>query len=219
MKGPMSRMPVADRRQFLLDAAFTVIAHNGVDGATTRAICAEAGMTLSTFHYVFESRDALLAALVEYGIAREFDSVSTAFDVAGHDDAHGLDGVERILRTSFAGYIDGIAADPERTQALISLNQYARQTTGLARLGAEMYYRYYEGIAEALALAAAQCEVQWQSPVEELSPLIVAAVDGITLSYLNIRNRAICDRIAQATVGLLLANATETASLPELDGT
>ncbi len=92
---------------------------------------------------------------------------------------------------------------------MISLNQYARQTSGLTELGANMYQRYYDAIADGLEVAADQAGVGWDWPTAELAPLVVAATDGITLAYLNTRDRTICDRIAEATVTLLLGHVAE----------
>lgn len=204
----MPRMPVAKRRELLLDAAFRVIAHHGVDGATTRAICGEAHMTLSTFHYVFDSRDDLLAALVQRGTDTELEVIAEALTGATADPRRGADGLRTILRKSLFGYLDGVIAHPEREQAMISLNQYARQTTGLAQLGGDMYLRYYEAIAYGLALAAQMTGVEWDTPVDELAPVVVAATDGITLAYLNTRDEAVCRTIAEATVTMLLTRAS-----------
>ncbi|MXP22576.1 TetR family transcriptional regulator [Gordonia sp. HNM0687] len=202
----MARMSVEKRRELLLEAAFRVIARDGVDRATTRAISAEAEMTLSTFHYVFDSRDDLLAALVQRGTDSEISVIAEALTAAADDLVEGYDGIRLMLRESLIGYIDGVVADPEREQAMISLNQYARQTTGLEWLGADMYRRYYAAIADGLTLAAVQARVEWDRPVTELAPLLVAATDGITLAYLNTRDRSICDRIAEATVILMLGH-------------
>ncbi|WP_164473860.1 TetR/AcrR family transcriptional regulator [Gordonia insulae] len=203
-------MPVEKRRELLLDAAFRVIARNGVDGATTRAISAEAGVTLSTFHYVFASRDDLLAALVQRGTDTELSVIAEALTITASGTTTGIDGIRIMLRESLSGYIDGVVADPDREQAMISLNQYARQTRGLATLGADMYRRYYEAIADGLALAARQADVDWDRPTHELAPLVVAATDGITLAYLNTRDRGVCIRIAEATVTLMLTHVTRT---------
>ncbi|WP_307188964.1 TetR/AcrR family transcriptional regulator, partial [Azospirillum sp. B506] len=43
------------KRETILQAAITVIAKEGVHGATTRKIAAEAGINLATLHYQFES--------------------------------------------------------------------------------------------------------------------------------------------------------------------
>ncbi|MFW0796453.1 TetR family transcriptional regulator [Gordonia sp. CPCC 205515] len=205
----MARMPVAKRRELLLEAAFRVISRHGVDGATTRAICAEAQMTLSTFHYVFDSRDDLLAALVQRGTDSELAVIAASLTDATADRPSGADGLRNILRESLFGYLDGVIADPEREQAMISLNQYARQAKGLTQSGGEMYLRYYEAIAYGLALAAQMTAVEWDEPVDDLAPLVVAATDGITLAYLNTRDEKVCRRIAEAAVLMLLTHVRE----------
>ena len=63
----MTRIPVADRRTALVQAALRVVARDGVAAASTRRIVGEAGMPLASFHYVFESRDELMAQLIEAG--------------------------------------------------------------------------------------------------------------------------------------------------------
>ncbi len=206
------RMPVEERRELLLESAFRVIARRGVDGATTRAICAEAGVTLSTFHYVFATRDELLEALVERGTEKELTAVGAALGEGALDISPGRAGVVAILQSALSAYIDGVQADPDREQAMISLNQYARQTDGLSDLGAQMYLRYYEAIADALDGVAAATGTAWDRPSADLAPLVLAATDGITLSFLNIRNRAICDLIADAVVANL---STHIADNPE----
>lgn len=216
------RMPVEERRELLLESAFRVIARRGVDGATTRAICAEAGVTLSTFHYVFATRDELLEALVERGTEKELTAVSAALEEGAQEISQGRSGAVAILESALSAYIDGVQTDPDREQAMISLNQYARQTDGLSDLGSQMYLRYYEAIAAALEGVAAATGTGWDRPTAELAPLVLAATDGITLSYLNIRDRAICDLIADAVVANLsthiVYNPETTQNIPENAG-
>ena len=61
----MARLALADRRAALIGAAVRVIARSGLAAATTRAIVTEAGMPLGSFHYVFDSRDDLITAVIE----------------------------------------------------------------------------------------------------------------------------------------------------------
>ncbi|WP_223205743.1 TetR/AcrR family transcriptional regulator [Gordonia jinghuaiqii] len=213
------RMPVERRRELLLDSAFRVIAHHGVDGATTRAVCAEAGVTLSTFHYVFASREDLLAALVARGTEIELAAVQTALADGAAEFSAGRAGITSILQAALSAYLDGVEADPDREQAMISLNQYARQTDGLRDLGAQMYHRYYAAIADALDAAAAATGTAWDRPTTELAPLVIAATDGITLSYLNIRDRSVCETIAHATATMLSAHIADAETAPEGDTT
>ena len=79
----MTRIPAAERRAALAAAARTVIARDGLAAATTRAIVAEAGMPLASFHYAVASRDELLRDVVELVVA---DEGTAAADVPRHGD-------------------------------------------------------------------------------------------------------------------------------------
>jgi AcrR family transcriptional regulator len=54
------------RRRDLLDAAYTLIAEKGLEGLRTRDIAARAGVNISTLHYYFGTKEALLLAVVDY---------------------------------------------------------------------------------------------------------------------------------------------------------
>ncbi|MFB7756763.1 TetR/AcrR family transcriptional regulator, partial [Streptomyces sp. NPDC056121] len=56
----MGRMPSAQRRRQLVEAAIRVMARDGVAKTTTRSVVAEAGVSLSVFHYCFDSKQELL---------------------------------------------------------------------------------------------------------------------------------------------------------------
>jgi AcrR family transcriptional regulator len=56
----------AAARQRLIDATVAVAEREGVDGLTTRAIVAEAGVSAGMFYGHFESKEALLAAVVDH---------------------------------------------------------------------------------------------------------------------------------------------------------
>src|SRR3954454_19035233 len=62
----MAHIPMEVRRQQLVEAAMTVIAREGVDGATTRRIADEAGAPLATLHYCFQAKENLLLAVFEH---------------------------------------------------------------------------------------------------------------------------------------------------------
>jgi len=56
----MARVQAKVRREQLIDAAVRVAARDGVAAATTRAIATEAGASLASVHYCFESKQELL---------------------------------------------------------------------------------------------------------------------------------------------------------------
>ncbi len=58
---------LAERRRYdLLEAAYILIGKRGLEGLRTRDIAAGAGVNISTLHYYFGSKEALLLALVEH---------------------------------------------------------------------------------------------------------------------------------------------------------
>jgi len=66
----------AAARQRLIDATIAVAERDGVDGLTTRAIVAEAGVSAGMFYGHFDSKEALLAAVVE----QQTDELTTLVD-------------------------------------------------------------------------------------------------------------------------------------------
>src|SRR5262245_45774947 len=55
-----------DRRKDLLEAAYALIAERGLEGLRTREIAARAGVNISTLHYYFGTKDALVVAVLEH---------------------------------------------------------------------------------------------------------------------------------------------------------
>lgn len=63
----MARTPkiVEDRREQIIDAAMRVFAQKGFTRATNKDVAREAGITPGLIYYYFESKEALLMAIVE----------------------------------------------------------------------------------------------------------------------------------------------------------
>ncbi|WP_036520396.1 TetR/AcrR family transcriptional regulator [Nocardia sp. 348MFTsu5.1] len=209
-------MPVDVRRDLLVRAAFRVIADHGVEAATTRRICAEADMSLASFHYAFESRDELLAELVARGTSDEQASIIAP--LAPPDTSEAADAAEwklpddigALIKAGLTSYLDSVIADPGREAAMITLAQYARRTKGLEHFATRLYTRYYEIAQTSLEAAATAMGATWATDPEYLAPLVVAATDGLTLAYLNTGDRVIAERIIDATVAALLGHLAET---------
>ncbi|MBJ7287870.1 MAG: TetR/AcrR family transcriptional regulator [Williamsia sp.] len=205
----MTRIPVDERRNRLVAAAFRVVAQSGVEAATTRKICAAAGVSLASFHYVFDSRDALLEALVVSGLSSEDTAVHAVLRAPTPDGAD-AGGVEDVLRGGLLGYLDSVVADPAREQALLALAHYARRTPGLDSFAAQMYTRYYDLAAQALTAAAEVTGVRWRTPPRTLAPLVVASTDGLTLAYLTTGDLEVARQIVDACVAMLLTHIEPT---------
>ena len=53
-----------DSRNSLISAAAKLIAGKGIDALTVRAVCNEAGLSVGTFYYFFEDKDALMMSFI-----------------------------------------------------------------------------------------------------------------------------------------------------------
>ena len=184
----MTRIPAAERRAALIDAALRVVSRNGLAQATTRAIVAEAGMSLASFHYAFESRDELVDELITTVIGREQQAVLP-------DPIPGQT-LREILDTGLLRYFEHLRADPEHEQAMLELTQYALRSPERHPLAAAQYARYAELAAHALELAAKHSGARWRSPVDRVARVLVAFTDGLTLTWLVERD----DDAARAVV-------------------
>ncbi len=63
----MARTPIVveDRREQIIDAAMRVFAQKGYSNTTNKDIAREAGITTGLIYYYFESKEALLKAMLE----------------------------------------------------------------------------------------------------------------------------------------------------------
>lgn len=194
----MPRIPAGERRAALIDAGLRLIARDGLAHATTRAIVAEAGMSLASFHYAFESREAFLDELIAVVVANEQQAVLPAPDV-------GPDGgdLRAILEDGLLRYLDHLASDPEHEQAMLELTQYALRSPERHPLAVAQYRRYAELAEQALATAAERAGAAWRKPVAEAAGVLVAFTDGITLTWLVHRDDAAARAAARAAADAL----------------
>lgn len=191
----MSRIPAPERREALIDAALRVVARDGIARATTRAIVAEAGMSLASFHYAFASRDELVDELIRTVVARERDAVVPEL-VPGV-------GLRDLLESGLLRYLDHLRADPEHEQAMLELAQYALRSPERHPLAVEQYARYTELATGTLQLAATHTGATWRVPVEQVARVLVAFTDGLTLSWLVDRDDEAARRVIAAAAGAI----------------
>ncbi len=73
--GRRARLPNANARGQLLDAALALFAERGIANTTVAQVAAAAGVTSAMIHYWFDTREQLLDALVEERIAPAFNYI------------------------------------------------------------------------------------------------------------------------------------------------
>ncbi|UIP59148.1 TetR/AcrR family transcriptional regulator [Agromyces marinus] len=191
----MARMSAAERRPALIEAGLRVIAREGIAGASTRAIVAEAGMKLASFHYAFESRDAFLDELIATVVAREASAVLPVDEVEGD--------LRSVLEAGLLRYVDHLRADPQHEQAMLELTQYALRAPDRHPLAVAQYARYAELAEQALEIAAERTGTTWRTPVAQAAAVLVAFTDGITMTWLVHRDDAVAVATARAAADAL----------------
>ena len=172
----MARLSDVDRREALLEAALRVMARDGLAAGTTRAVVAEAGMSLASFHYAFASRDDLLAELVRRVVGRELVAAT-----AGMDAATGLAG---CLRGAADGYLAHLEADPGAEQLMLELTLHAVRDPALRPVAREQYRAYTAAAEQLLERAAWLTGAAWRGPLAEPARSLVTVVDGATTTWL-----------------------------------
>lgn len=73
----------AEKRQQILEAAGRCFARDGFHGATTAAICAEAGISPGHLYHYFASKEAIIEALVDANLKRVAERFGAAAVTSG----------------------------------------------------------------------------------------------------------------------------------------
>lgn len=201
---PTARVSSTQRRRDLVRAALRVIDRDGVHAATTRAIVAEAGVPLATFHYVFRSRDELIGELIAFVVENE--------RVAATESLMQASDIRSLIRAGLGAYLDLLANDPGREQALFELFHYALRSDELRELPRAQYTAYHRAARDLLEFGAARAGVTWSIPTDELARLLVTITDGLTLAWL-------ADRDGDAACRLIDHAADMLSTFAEAPGT
>jgi len=197
----VQRISADTRREQLKAAALAVISREGVAGATTRAITAEAGMSLASFHYVYESRDALLAEVLQAGLEIELAMVRATFDPA-------LPLID-AARAAMYAYLDYLKQRPEIEQGLLELILYGMRRPHMSQMPLDVYQHYYAAAEAIFTEAASEIGIRWNRPLREIAEVVVALNDGIALAWLSTRDDALALRLANAAAELLASMAVQ----------
>jgi len=182
MADRMARMSSLDRRLELVQAALRVIAEQGVQGATTRAIVAEAGMPLASFHYVFASHGEMMEELIAYVVENQSVAAFEAIRFSGD--------IRSTVRDGLQAFFETVVAETAGEQVLLELMLFAMRTPGLETLPGKQWEKYREAAVEILNAAATSAGVDWIVPVETVARMLITYTDGLTLAWLADRDLA-----------------------------
>ncbi|MCX5374229.1 TetR/AcrR family transcriptional regulator [Streptomyces sp. NBC_00015] len=204
----MARMPSAQRRRQLTEAAIRAMARDGVPKTTTRSIAAEAGVSLSVFHYCFDSKQALVESVIT---TLTDHSVSVVKDALRPRAT-----LEETVRAGFQAYWDHVRAHPDEHMLTYELTQYALREPGFEQLARRQYEMYGDAYTELIEQLRGGMDLRLRVPVSVLARYLAAMTDGLTLNYLVLGDATawtdILDTVTAHIAGLVMADAPATGS-------
>lgn len=172
----MPYVSAEQRRRDLIDAAIRVTADVGLAAASTRAICAEAGVQQSVFHYCFSSKEELLRELTREVVA---DIVETAVQ----NLRPGAD-VEESLLQGLTGLWQSVCGQPEKQLVFYELTVGALRAPERSDIAEWQYREYYASTGKFLVRLAETAGIEWAVPIPILSRMVTTAIDGLILGWL-----------------------------------
>ena len=197
----MARMPSAERRRQLTEAAIRAMARDGVPKTTTRSIAAEAGVSLSVFHYCFDSKEALVESVITTLTEHSVSVVKEAIRPRAT--------LEETVRAGFQAYWDHVRAHPDAHMLTYELTQYALRRPGFEHLARRQYELYEEAYARLIDDLCQGMDLRLAVPVPVLARYLAALTDGLTLNYLVLGDTAawtaILDTVTAHIAGLVRA--------------
>lgn len=191
----MARKSAVERRRELIEAGLTVIAREGMHGATVRAIVAEADVPLATFHYVFASRDEMIGEAYAYIALRPDEDATDAVP----EGATLEQAVEAIITLWFERFTE----HPEFELAIMEIMAYCNRTPALAHLPAQVQERYLEAIVGTVEAVRAAFGVSSDMSAKDVAGLVVHLTDGLTYGWLRTRDTAASRSVIRAAVPVI----------------
>jgi AcrR family transcriptional regulator len=186
----MARLPSAERRRQLTEAAIRAMTRDGVPRTTTRSIAAEAGVSLSVFHYCFESKQELIESVIT--------TISGHYVSLVREAIRPRETLRETVRAGFQAYWDHVSAHPGEHMLTYELTQYALREPGFEHLARRQYEMYRVTYADLFELTV---------PVPVLARYLAAMTDGLTLNFLVLGDDAawtdILDTITDHVAGLV----------------
>lgn len=155
------------RRQALITAAETVLAREGVGGASVRAICAEAGVSPGLLRHYFEGVDELIACAYE-GVGQRIDAALEAALAAAATTPRA-----RLLAYLTASFAPPVL-DPNLLAAWIGFWSLVTTKPRMAAIHAASYADFRARLERLLAEAGAR-------DTRRAAIALTATVDGLWL--------------------------------------
>lgn len=195
----MARLPSAERRRQLTEAAIRAMTRDGVPRTTTRSIAAEASVSLSVFHYCFESKQELIESVIT--------TITGHYVTLVRDAIRPRETLRETVRAGFQAYWDHVSAHPGEHMLTYELTQYALREPGFEHLARRQYEMYCDTYADLIAQLRVSMGFELTVPVPVLARYLAAMTDGLTLNFLVLGDdttwTGILDTITDHVAGLV----------------
>lgn len=172
----MARIPAAERREQLVEAAIDVMVEDGVERASTHRIAARAGVSQGIVHYAFDDKDALLAAVIEEVARRIRDALSSSAEEGAP--------VGDLLRT----FWEFVEETPGLQLLQYELATHAVRNPETAWLARRQYEEYLSIIESSMAAAGGPAAELDDAARRRSARLLLATVDGLILQWIVFRD-------------------------------
>ena len=215
----LTRLPADERRAQLVESAIAVAERGGIAAVTVRGIAEHAGVSLGVVHYVFESKEALLAAMGESIVLQVSQSMHAAFGEASHHpEVRGIRGLRILLHRGLSAMWPLIEATPDRQKLSFELRSYSlrgasaadNSTATLMNAIASEQYQIMDREAVAfLNNCSERSGTTWLEPVAAVSRFGLALLDGLVLRWLVDRRSEAMLAQLDDMAGIIASKATE----------
>ena len=172
----MNRLPVAERREQLIEAALAVASREGIEAATVRAVAAEAGVSLGVVHYCFQDKDELLRAMAH--------AITSANLERSLGDLPSGAGIEQVIEGAIDALWDGIMESRGAQLLSYELTTSSLRHPELNQVAIEQYRGQWAAAEQVLRGVEQGAGVTFTVPLETLARTVVAVVDGYSLAWL-----------------------------------
>ena len=163
---------VTDARERILEAACDLIASDGIDDVRIARVAMRAGASSALVHHYFSTREELLAQ----ALVHSFESAGDErFGAEPHDEpATATAGLARAIESCLP-----LPGAQERDWTLwVELWLRAVRDPALRPVAADLYGRYREWFAAAIAAGLESGEFESGRSAEDLADLAIAIIDG-----------------------------------------
>ena len=158
-------------------------------------------MSLSVFHYCFDSKQALIESVITTITDHYVDVVRAAIQPQST--------LQETVRAGFRAYWDHVAAHPGEHMLTYELTQYALREPGFEHLARRQYELYTDTYAELLEQLRETMGFELSVPVPVLARYLAAMTDGLTLNFLALGDEKACVDIIDTVTGHVAALVRE----------